>query len=104
MFLTLPLLAYLSFGSSAAIGKPQTNCLGAFNGCRGLKGKTSLGDIQDNAAVVWVEIDIGGSVHSHPWTVASFRPHGRLFSVSPSAEDRSSFLLPGPFSGTSERR
>src|SRR5215467_9654775 len=77
MFLTLPLLVYISFDSPAGIGKPQTNCLGAFNGCPGLKGKTSLGDIQDSAAVVRVEIDIGGSVHCHPWTVASLRPHER---------------------------
>src|SRR5215469_4827776 len=83
MFLTLPLLVYLSFDLSTAIGKPQTNCLGAFNRCRGLKGKTSLGDIQDNAAVVRVEIDIGGSVHSHPWTVASFRAHGRYSPCHP---------------------
>src|SRR6516165_1992964 len=77
MFLTLPLRVYISFDSPAGIGKPQTNCLGAFNGCPGLKGKTSLGDIQDSAAVVRVEIDIGGSVHCHPWTVASLRPHER---------------------------
>src|SRR5215469_13446362 len=83
MFLTLPLLVYISFDSSAAIGKPQTNRLGAFNGCPGLKGKTSLGDIQDNAAVVRVEIDIGGSVHCHPWTVASFRLHGRYSPCHP---------------------
>ena len=47
------------------------------------KGKTSLGDIQDNAAVVRVEIDIGGSVHCHPWTVASFRLHGRYSPCHP---------------------
>src|SRR5215469_13320930 len=83
MFLNLPLLVYLSFDSSAGIGKPQTNCLGAFNGCAGRKGKTSLGDIQDNTAVVWVEIDIGGSVHFHPWTVASFRRHGHYSPYQP---------------------
>src|SRR5215831_10264807 len=104
IFLTLPLLVYLSFDSSAAIGKPQTNCLGAFNRCRGLKGKTSLRDIQDNATVVRVEIDIGGSVHSHPWTVASFRHHGRYSPGHPSAEDHCSLFVPGPFSGSSERR
>ena len=75
--MTRPLLVYSSFDSPAAIGKPQTNCLGAFNGCPGLKGKTSFGDIQDSAAVVRVEIDIGASVHCHPWTVASLRPHER---------------------------
>src|SRR5215469_2504022 len=83
MFLALPLLVYISFDSSAAIGKPQTNRFGAFKRCPGLKGKTSLGDIQDNAAVVRVEIDIGGSVHSHPWTVASFRPHGHYSPCHP---------------------
>src|SRR5215471_7932224 len=77
MFLTLPLLVYISFDSASGIGKPQTNCLGAFNRVPGLKGKTSLGDIQDSAAVVRVEIDIGGSVHCHPLTVASLRPHER---------------------------
>src|SRR5262249_8124102 len=77
MFLTVRLLVYISFDSPAGIGKPQANCLGAFNGCPGLKGKTSLGDIQDSAAVVRVEIDIGSSVHCHPWTVASLRPHER---------------------------
>src|SRR5215469_12845499 len=103
MFLTLRLLVYISFDSPAGIGKPQTNCLGAFNGCPGLKGKTSLGDIQDSAAVVRVEIDIGGSVHCHPWTVASLRPHERYspcvilgcFSVRSSRGTESGQKSPG---------
>jgi hypothetical protein len=70
----------VSFDSLATAGKPETNRLSALNGSRRLKAKTSLGNIQDDAAIVSVEIDIGKPFHRHPWSLSAFRPYHWRYS------------------------
>jgi hypothetical protein len=59
----------------AAAGKPEFNNFGALNGSRSLKAKASFGNIQDDATVVSVQIDVGKLFHGRPWGLASFRPY-----------------------------
>jgi len=63
-----------SFDSLAATAKPESNNFGALNGSSSLKAKAPFGNIQDDATVVSIQIDVGKLFHVHPWSLASFRP------------------------------
>jgi hypothetical protein len=80
--------------SVVALRKPETNRRGPLNGNSGVKAKTSLRDIQDDAAVVWLEIDIGKPFHRHPWSLTAFRLDHWHYSPLPIFGWASPYTLP----------
>jgi hypothetical protein len=56
------------------LGEPETDRTLALNGSDGVKAKPSLRDVQHDAAVVRIEIDIDDAVKRRASGLAAFRP------------------------------
>ena len=64
----------VGFDSLFVLREPETERALALNGSDGVKAKSSLRDVQHNAAVIRIEIDIDDAVERRPRSLAALRP------------------------------